>query len=80
MAKDKKNELYTYYRIDFEDWGESFDYTIVANLDEVRDYLQMADVYLDDPDRKTKVIITGVGMTTEQYSKWLEKTIKKFDK
>lgn len=61
---------YTYYRIDFEDWSEEFDYTIVETLEDILIYLKAADIDLDDPERETKVIISGVGMTPEEFEQW----------
>jgi rRNA maturation protein Nop10 len=64
------SSFYTYFRIDFEDWGEDFDFTICETLDEVREMLQLAEIHLDEPDRHTKVIVTGLPMTPPQYEKF----------
>lgn len=60
MGEENK---YLYYKIDFEDWGEEYNCTIVETINDVRDYIQLAEIYLDDESRKTKVIVTGIGMT-----------------
>lgn len=62
---------YTYYRIDFEDWSEEYDYTIVETLEDVLIYLKAADIDLDDPERETKITISGIGMTPVQFKKWI---------
>jgi hypothetical protein len=64
------SSFYTYFRIDFEDWGEDFDFTICETLDEVREMLQLAEIHLDEPDRHTKVIVTGIPLTPPQYEKF----------
>ncbi len=64
------SSFYTYFRIEFEDWGEDFDFTICETLDEVREMLQLAEIHLDDPDKHTKVIVTGIPMTPPQYDKF----------
>lgn len=79
MQKNKKSDkeaLYTHYKIEFKDWGEDYDFTIVETLNDVLDYLQLADIYLDEPTRKTKVIITGIGMTRKAYSNWVKENLK----
>lgn len=68
MEELSKEAEYTYFRMDFEDWPEDFDYTICENLRQVGKMLKFAEIHLDDPFRKTKITITGVGMTRKQYT------------
>lgn len=77
-AKRQNNKVmtkYTYFRIDFEDWSGDYDYTIVPTIEDVQDYLKSAEMDLDDSERKTKVIITGVAMTRKEFNKWFKENV-----
>lgn len=62
--------LYTYYQIDLEDASVDWDCTICESLEEVMGVLRFLDTDLDDPERKTKVTITGIGMSRQAYYAW----------
>lgn len=68
---DRKNgTLYTYFLVNYEDWPEDYDYILCEDLEDVCQVLQYAEIHLDDPTLKTKVIVSGVGLTPEEYRKW----------
>lgn len=71
-----KESKYTYYRIDFEDTGLDYDYTIVEHIEDIEDYIKAVDIDMDDDERKTKVIITGVAMTPKEFAEWHKENIK----
>lgn len=73
MDKKPKEPQYTFFRIDFKDWGEEFDYTIVEKVEDVLLYLQLAEIHLDDDTRRTRVIVRGVPMTRRKFEQWQEK-------
>lgn len=70
MAKEQ------FYRIDFINWSEDYNYTIVRTIEDVMDYLKLAEADLNTgllpADAPTSVKITGVKMSEYQYSKWLK--------
>jgi molecular chaperone GrpE (heat shock protein) len=68
--------LYTYFKIEFEDTSLDYDYTIVENIEDVIDYLKSVEIDLDDDERKSKVIITGVPMTRAQFSEWFKDNVE----
>lgn len=81
MIKETKQDngfLYTYFRVDIEDWSYDWDYAICENLSQVNKIIKMAECDLDDPDRKTKVTITGVAMTKNEYREF-KKTYEKHE-
>jgi hypothetical protein len=61
---------YTYFRIDFKDWPEDYDYTICEDLSAVSKHFRFAEVHLDDPYRKTEVKVTGIGLTRREFNQW----------
>jgi molecular chaperone GrpE (heat shock protein) len=68
--------LYTYFKIEFEDTSIDYDYTIVENIEDVIDYLKSVEIDLDDDERKSKIIITGVPMTRAQFSEWFKDNVE----
>ena len=72
---NNKNKI-TYFRVDFNGCPTfDFDYTICADMDGVLEYLSLVQDDLD-ADSETSVTITGVGMTSKEYSNWLKENIK----
>jgi len=69
-------EKRTYFRIDFEDCGHDYDYTIVPNISDSVDYLEETVDALDDDQRKAKVIITGIAMTEKEFESWFKENVK----
>lgn len=61
---------YTYFKIEFEDCGHDFDYTIVEKIQDIADYIEITEGELDDRERDAKIIITGVAMTRKEYDEW----------
>lgn len=74
MAKAKKE---TFYKVEFVNWSEDYDYTICRDLKEVLMCLELAQGDLDiEPEKgeaPTSVTITGIGMTERQYSNFIKK-------
>lgn len=75
---DNKDTLYTYYKVEYKNCHPFYDETICRSLDEVKEALQVVDTDLDDdsdfePGCKPTVIITGIGMSENQYNAWLER-------
>lgn len=66
----KKEIIYTYYEVELVNTPLDWNFTICESLDEVKNVLQFADVFLDDETRGTKVIVKGIGMTREAYNHW----------
>lgn len=70
MAKEN------FYRIDFVNWQEDFDYTIVRTLNDVMAYLELIKEDLDTPplegDAPASLTVTGVKMSEWQYQKWVK--------
>ncbi len=62
--------LYTYFQVEIKDSSLEWDITICETLDEVRDILQLVEIDLDDEERKTEVVITGIPMTKGAYNDW----------
>lgn len=69
LSRDSDTK-YTYYKIEFDDWSEEFDYTIVESLEDILEYLKLADIDLDDPERKTVLAISGIAMTPNEFKEW----------
>lgn len=73
---DKQDDKYTYFKVEIKDWAEDFDYTICESLNGVLKILKLAEIYLDDPEIDTRIIITGIGLTKKQYAEF-KKSIKR---
>lgn len=59
--------------VEYIDCALDFDYTICDTLREVQRCLRMVDTDFDDEFRKSKVIISGIGLTHDQYKKYKNK-------
>ena len=73
--------LYTHYQIDLENISEEWDTTICDSLKGVMQILEYLDIHLDDATEtangeKRRVIITGIGMTRQQYKDWKAEYLK----
>lgn len=60
----------TYYKLHFEDCGADYNYTIVP-ADQIADYVETCGM-----DDSSKITITTIKMTEDDYSKWLAKHVK----
>jgi len=70
-----KEPIFTHYKITYKNCPSvDYDYTIVENIEDIADQIQVVDTDLDDPDQspKASVKITGIGMTRTQFSKWFK--------
>jgi len=71
MAKEN------FYRIDFVNWSEDYECTIVRTIEDVMAYLSIAKDDLDTPNKEedapTSLTITGVKMSEWQYKNWVKK-------
>ena len=74
MAKND-NTKYTYYRLEFKDCNLDFDYTIVENISDIKDWINTLDIELDDDTKKAEIKITGIGMTPVQFKDFLRTLI-----
>ena len=72
MERKESETVYTYYRLDFKHCNLDYNYTIVEDIEDIEDYLKMVDTELDDPSKEAQVVITGVGMTKEQYDEFIK--------
>jgi hypothetical protein len=75
MMKNDETK-YTYFRIEFEDCGNDYDYTIVSDTKEVLEYIDINAGELDDRERSAKIIITGVAMTRKEYNDWIKENLE----
>lgn len=76
MKTEAKETVYTYFKIEFEDTSLDYDYTIVENIEDVTDYLKSVETDLDDEERKSKVIITGIPMTRADFAEWFRDNVE----
>lgn len=60
----------TYYKLQFIECGEDYNVTIVP-ANQIPDYVQTCGM-----DNNSKIVITTIEMTEEQYEKWLAKYVK----
>ena len=65
-------DKYLYFRVQFENCMDEDCEAYAEDLEEVKDFLQAVECELDDPDKTAKVIVTGVGLTKEQFARFKE--------
>lgn len=67
---------YTFYKVEFVNWSEYYDYVICRDLNGVLVYLKLAESdFGTDPnegDTPTSATITGIAMTEKQYQNWIK--------
>lgn len=66
-----------YYRIEYTNCDSiDYDYTIVADMSEARDYLDAVESCGDLQKADASIMITGIRMTEKQYCDWLTKYVE----
>lgn len=74
-VKSKRGKKRTFIQIVFENWSEDYTYTIVENMKDAMQYLQIAEDCMNDGE-DTKVRMRPIKMTDRQYDNWI-KTIER---